>query len=96
MLSCPVYAYGICGLLPEERVAEEVMRLNAQLAQVMRETGATVTLDDHDVRFQPLLQKLEDSGICYRGESHPPIISKRQWLQAQWAAIQKLAEGEEL
>ncbi len=32
MLSSPVYAYGV-NLLPAERVAEEVMRLNEQLTQ---------------------------------------------------------------
>src|SRR5450759_3860653 len=47
MLSSPVYAYGI-NLLPAERVAEEVTKLNVQLAQVKRETGATFTLADLD------------------------------------------------
>ena len=94
-VSSPVYAYGI-NLLPAERVAEEVMKLNALLAQEMRETGATFTLDDLDQRFQALLQQLEDTGICSRGEPLPPIITREQWLQAQWTTIQKLAEGEKL
>ncbi len=34
MLSSPVYAYGV-NLLPAERVAEEVMRLNTQRVQEM-------------------------------------------------------------
>jgi hypothetical protein len=95
MLSSPVYAYGI-NLLPAERVAEEVMNLNAQLAQEVRETGTTFTLDDLDQRFQGLLRQLVDSGICRRGEPVPPILTKQQWLQAQWVTIQKLARGEEL
>ena len=90
MLSNPVYAYGI-NLLPEERVAEEVMKLNAQLAQAMRETGVTLTLDDLDQRFQALLQQLEDSGIYKRGEPYPPIITKELWLHAQLVTIHKLA-----
>ena len=94
MLSSPVYAYGI-NLLPSERVAEEVTRLNAQLALEMLETGVTFTLDELDQRFQVLLQQLEDSGICHRGEPLPPIITKEQWLQAQLASIQKLAKGNE-
>ena len=95
LLSSPLYAYGI-NLLPAERVAEEVTKLNAQLAQEMRETGVTFTLDDLDQRFQALLQQLEDSGVCHRGEPLPPIITKEQWLQAQMATIQKLAKGEKL
>jgi hypothetical protein len=39
-VSSPVYTYGI-NLQPAERVAEEVMKLNTQLAQDMRETGVT-------------------------------------------------------
>ena len=62
MLSNPVYAYGI-NLLPAERVAEEGMKLNAQLAQEMRETGVTLTLDDLDQRFQALLRYLENASI---------------------------------
>jgi hypothetical protein len=77
MLSSPVYAYGI-NLLPSERVAEEVMKLNTQLAQQMGENGATFTLEDLDQRYQPLLKQLEVSGICRHGESHPPIITKEQ------------------
>lgn len=60
-VSSPVYAYGI-NLKPAERVAEEVMKLNAQLAMVVRETGATFTLDDLDQRFQALLHQLEADG----------------------------------
>jgi hypothetical protein len=41
MLSSPVYAYGTCGLQPAEHVAEEVMKLNAKLSLVVRETGAS-------------------------------------------------------
>lgn len=52
--SSPVYAYGI-NLQPAERMAEEVMKLNAQLAHDVRETGAIFTLDDLDQRFQALL-----------------------------------------
>ena len=37
MLSSPEYAYGI-NLLPAERVAEEVMKLNVQLAQEVRDS----------------------------------------------------------
>ena len=95
MLSSPVYAYGI-NLQPAERVAEEVMKLNAQLAQQMRETGVTFTLDDLDQRFQALLQQLEDDGICQHGVDCPPIITKDQWLQAQLVTIEKLARGEVL
>ncbi|MCL4506170.1 MAG: hypothetical protein M1434_11640 [Chloroflexi bacterium] len=95
MLSSPVYAYGI-NLLPAERVAEEVMQLSVQLAQAVRETGVSFTLDDLDQRFQALMQQLVDSGVCHRGESQPPIIAMEQWLHAQWATIQKLAKGEEL
>jgi hypothetical protein len=93
MLSSPVYAYGI-NLQPAERVAEEVMKLNVQLAQVKRETGTTFTLDDLDQRIQALLQHLESDGVCQRGEDYPPIITQEQWLQAQLVAIQKLARGE--
>ncbi len=53
MLSSPVYAYGI-NLLPAERVAEEVMTLNVQLAQTVREIGATFTLDDLDQIFHAI------------------------------------------
>lgn len=67
LLSSPVYAYSI-NLLPVERVAEEVMKLNVQLAQEMRETGVTFTLGNLDLRFQTLLQQLKDNGICHRGE----------------------------
>ena len=51
-----MYAYGI-NLLPAERVAEEVMKLNSQLAQAVRDTGATFTLDELDQRSQALLQQ---------------------------------------
>lgn len=95
-VSSPVYAYGTCGLQPAERVAEGVMRLNAQLAQAVRETDATYTIADLDQRFQLLLHQLEDTGICRRDTPCPPIITKAQWLQAQWATIQKLAKGEKL
>jgi hypothetical protein len=53
-------------------------------------------LADLDQRFQALLKQLEDSGTCRRGEDLPPIVTKEQWLQAQWAAIRRLARGEEL
>ncbi len=95
MLSSPVYAYGI-NLLPTERVAEEVMKLNAQLTQAVRKTGVTNSLADHYQRFQALLKQLEDDGICHRGESLPPILTKEQWLKAQLVYIQKLARGETL
>ena len=96
MLSSPVYAYGTCGLQPAERVAEEVMKLNEQLAHGMRDTGATFTLDDLDQRLQTLLKQLEDTGVCRRDMSVPPIIPKEQWLQAQRVTIERLARGEEL
>jgi hypothetical protein len=95
MLSDPAYAYGV-NLLPAERVADEVMKLNQQLAQQVLETGATFTLDDLDQRFQALFKQLADSGVCRRGKDLPPLVSKEQWLQAQWATIQRLARGEEL
>ena len=95
MLPNPVYAYGI-NLLPEERVAEEVVKLSVQFAQEMRETGIMFSLDGLDQRFQALLLQLEVSGICHRGEPYPPIISKEQWLQAQLTTIQRLAKGEKL
>ncbi len=47
MLAGPVYAYGV-NLLPAERVAEEVIDLNAPVARQVRETGVTFTLDDLD------------------------------------------------
>jgi hypothetical protein len=95
MLSSLVYAYGI-NLVPAERVAEEVMTLNAQLAKEMREAGMTFTLDELDQRFEALLKQLEDSGICLRGESYPPIVTRDQWLKAQLVTIQKMAKGEKL
>jgi hypothetical protein len=95
MLSSPVYAYGT-NLVPAERVAAAVMQLNVQLAQAMRDTGATFTLDELDRRFQALLQDLEASGQCSRAEDHPPIIAKELWLQTQLKAIEKLARGEKL
>jgi hypothetical protein len=95
MQASPVYAYGI-NLQPAERVAEEVMQLNTHLAQAVRETGATFTLDYLDQRIQALLYQLEDARICRRGEDYPPIITMEQWLQAQLVTIQKLARGEEL
>jgi hypothetical protein len=95
MLSDPAYAYGV-NLLPAERVADEVMRLNTQIAQDVRAAGATFTLNALDRRFQALLKRLEEPGICRRGEDVPPIISKELWLQAQWATIQKPARGDEL
>ena len=55
------------------------MKLNAQLVQEMRETGVTFTLDDLYHRFQALLQQLEDSRVCHRGESQPPTITQEQW-----------------
>jgi hypothetical protein len=66
MLSNPVYAYGTFGLQPAERVAEEVMRFNAQLAHAVREIGVTFTVADLDQRFQALLQHLEDAGTYQR------------------------------
>ena len=95
MLYSPVYAYGI-NLLPAERVAEEVMRLNTELAQTVRETGVTFTLDDLDQRFQSLLRQLENDGICKRDVDCPPIMTREQWLRVQLARIQKLARGEKL
>jgi hypothetical protein len=95
MLSSPVYAYGI-NLVPADRVADAVMQLNTQLAQAMRDTGTTFTLDELDRRFQALLQELEVSGQCARAEDHPPIIPKDQWLQTQLRAIEKLSRGERL
>jgi hypothetical protein len=95
MLSSPVYAYGI-NLLPAERVADEVMKINVQLAQAVRETGVTFTLADLDERFQTLLRQLEEGRICRRDVDCPPIVSKEQWLQAQLVTIQKLARGETL
>jgi hypothetical protein len=83
MLSDPAYAYGV-NLQPAGCVAEEVMQLSAQLAQEVRETGVEFTLGDLDQRFQDLLKQLEDSGVCRRGEDLPPIVTKEQWLQAQW------------
>jgi hypothetical protein len=77
MLSSQVYAYGT-NLLPTDLVAEEVMKLNGQLAQVMRETGVTYNVDDLDQHFQALLRHLKNSSICRRSESFPPIISKEQ------------------
>src|SRR5437879_3419578 len=82
-VSSPVYAYGI-NLQPAERVAEEVMKLNAQLAQAVRDTCVTFTLDALDQRFQALLKQLEDTGICHRDVPAPPTITREQWLQAQW------------
>jgi len=95
VLSSPVYAYGI-NLLPAERVAEEVMRFNTQFAQNVRDSDATFTLDDLDQRFQALMQQLENDGVCQRGESQPPIITRGLWLKAQLVTIQRLARGEEL
>jgi hypothetical protein len=54
-------------------------------------TDATITLDDLDQRFQALLKRLQGDGICRRGESVPPIITKEHWLQVQWTTIQRLA-----
>jgi hypothetical protein len=45
------------------------MKINTQLAQAVRDTGATFTLADLDLRFQALLRQLEDNGICHRGLS---------------------------
>jgi hypothetical protein len=56
----------------------------------VRETEVLFNLDDLDQRFQALLQQLEVSGICRRGESLPPFITKEQWLQAQLATILRL------
>ena len=94
-VSSPVYAYGI-NLQPEERVTEDVMKLSAQLAQAVQETGTTFILDKLDQRFQALLQRLDDTGVSRRGEPLPPIIPKRQWLQAQLVTIQKLAKSEKV
>jgi hypothetical protein len=54
MLSDPAYAYGV-NPLPAERVAEAVMRLNARLAQIVRETHMTSTLVNLNQCFQALL-----------------------------------------
>jgi len=94
-VSSPVYAYGI-NLLPAERVAEAVMKLNTQLAKEMREIGATFTLGNLDQRFQGLLHQLEVDGICVRDADCPPIITKELWLKAQLVVIQKLARGVKL
>ncbi len=67
MLSDPAYAYGIY-LLPAERVAEEVMRLNEHLAREVRETGATFTLDPLEQRLQELLRRSECKGL-YSGDN---------------------------
>jgi hypothetical protein len=83
-------------IIKKYSVAEEVMRLNAELAQEMRETGATFTLNDLDQRFQALLRQMETECACHRGEPAPPIIPKQQWLQVQWVTIQKQTRGEEL
>lgn len=72
------------------------MQLNARLAQEMRETGVTLTLDNLDQRIQTLLHRLEDTGVCRRGEPLPPIITKEQWLQAQLVTILKMAKGDKL
>jgi hypothetical protein len=71
-------------------------RLNAHLAQEVREAGITFTLDDLDHRFKELFKHLEDSGACRRGEDVTPIVTKELWLQGQWATIQRLARGEAL
>jgi hypothetical protein len=63
MLSSPMYVYGTYGLLPAERVAEEVMKLNAQIAQEIRDSGVTYSLADLDQQLQAILQKLEADGI---------------------------------
>jgi hypothetical protein len=72
------------------------MLLNAHLARKIGETGVTLILDNLDQRFQALLQRLENDGVCQRGEDCPPIITKEQWLQAQLVTIQKMAKGEKL
>ena len=72
------------------------MKLNIQLAQVVRETGVTYTFADLDQRFEALLDHLERDGICQRDVDCPAIITKEQWLQAQLSTIKKLARGEEL
>ena len=95
MLSSPVYAYGI-NLVPTELVADAVMQLNKRLAEEMRDTGATFTLDELDHRFMALLRELENSGTCTRAEDYPPIVSKDLWLQAQMKTIEKLSRGERL
>ncbi len=62
----------------------------------MKENGITFTLDELDQHFQALFKQLEDNGAFRCGVPAPPIITKEQWLQAQWVTIQKLAQGEEL
>ena len=57
-------------------MADEVTQLNQQLAQEVRNTGATFTLDDLDRRFQTLLKQLEDSGTCRRDELMPSLVTK--------------------
>ena len=76
MLSSPVYAYGI-NLLPTERVANAVMNLNLNLAQEMRESRKSFTLQELDERFRLLLHELETTEGYTRGEDHPPIVSKK-------------------
>ena len=95
MLSSPVYAYGI-NLLPTERVANAVMNLNSNLAQEMRESRKSFTLEELDERFQSLLRELETTEGYTRGEDHPPIVSKEMWLQTQLRTIEKLSLGEKL
>jgi hypothetical protein len=95
ILSSPVYGYGI-NLQPADRVAADVMQLNTQLAQELRDTDTLFSLAELDHRFQTLFRKLETSGTCTRRADSPPVVTKEQWPQAQLVAIQKLSRGEEL
>jgi hypothetical protein len=60
-------------------MADEAMRLNMQLAHEVRESGATLTLDDLDRRVQEPFKPLEDSGVCRRGE---PVQPSSGWRGA--------------
>ncbi|MCL4504453.1 MAG: hypothetical protein M1140_00290 [Chloroflexi bacterium] len=62
---------------PAERVAEEITKLNAQLAQTVRDPGAIFTLEERDQQFQALRQQLEDDGVCGRGESDPQSSQRK-------------------
>jgi hypothetical protein len=69
-------SHGI-NLLPAKRVAEEVMHLNIQLAQQMRETRASFIQGVLDQRFQALLRKLVDDSICKRDKDYSAYHHQR-------------------
>jgi len=94
-LSNPLYGYGI-NLVPMERVVEAVMQLNTKLAQQMRDSSKTFTLDELDQRFQALFKQFEESGTCVREVDTPPSVSKDIWLSAQLKTIERLSRGESL